>query len=190
MRRACIAALAALLAAGCATTVVRDEPLAVKVARGAEAATAPLAEALLAHERGTRAEALEVAWKDKAFTAEIVTKGDGETLKIVLLAPQMRLATLTVERPRRITWERAPRVPAALAPEYALFDIAFVRLPADALAAALGPAFLVKDDGVRRVLLRGGEEIRVLERRGEGELLFVNPSAGYECRATPMETAP
>lgn len=190
MRKACIAALAAMFAAGCATTVVRDEPRAVEVARGAEAATAPLAEALLAHERGMRAEALEVAWKDKAFTAEIVTKGDGEALKIVLLAPQMRLATLTVERPRRITWEREPRVPAALAPEYALFEIAFARLPADALAVALGPGFAVKDDGRRRVLLHGGEEIRVLERRGGGELFFVNPSAGYECRIMQMETAP
>ena len=190
MRLVWIAALAAMFAAGCATTVVRDEPRPVKVARGAEAATAPLAEALLAHARGTRAEALEVAWKDKAFTAEIVVKGDGETLKIVLLAPQMRLATLTIERPRRITWERAPRVPAALAPEHALFDIAFVRLPADVIAAALGPDFVVKDDGRRRVLLHGGDEIRVLERRGGDELFFVNPSAGYECRVTPMETAP
>ena len=43
MRKACIAALAAMFAAGCATTVVRDEPRAVEVARGAEAATAPLA---------------------------------------------------------------------------------------------------------------------------------------------------
>ena len=34
------------------------------------------------------------------------------------------------------------------------------------------------------------QEIRILERRGGGELFFVNPSAGYECRIMQMETAP
>ncbi len=177
----------ALLVAGCSTTVVREEPRRIAAAPKAEIETALLAEALLAHERGTSAEALEVSWKDKAFSAEMVVKGDGERLTIVLLAPQMRLATLTLTKPHRIEWERAPKVPSSLAPEYALADVAFARLPAQALAAALGAEYSVQDDGKRRVVSHGGREIRVLERLDGKSLVFSNPMAGYSCRIVPME---
>jgi len=178
----------AIAAAGCSTTcVVRDEPLRISVAPGTEIDAAPIAEALLAHERGVSAEALDVTWKDNAFTAEAVVKGDGERLSLVLLAPQMRLATLTLEKPHRIVWERHRRVPSALEPEYALAEAAFVRLPAKKLSDALGKNFTVEDDGKRRVILHGGREIRTLERREGGELFFVNKPAEYSCRIIPME---
>ncbi len=177
----------ALLAAGCSTTLVREEPRSVAVVSGVDVETAPLAEALLAHERGVSAEALEVTWKDKAFTAEIVVKAQDGKLTMVLLAPQMRLATLTIEKPHRIVWERSPRVPSVLAPEYVIADAAFVRLPTPVLSAALGSDFVVKDDGRRRVVMHGGEEVRTLERKGEGELVFTNPFAGYSCRIVSME---
>ena len=187
---AALFALTAFLAAGCATTIVRDEPLRISVAPGADVETSPLAEALLAHERGVSAEALEVEWKGKAFTAEVVLKGDGESLSVVLLAPQMRLATLVVSKPHRLEWERDRRVPRSLDPEMVLVDIAFARLPAAALAAALGDRFAVSDDGRRRSVSFNSREIRTLERLEGGDRLFSNPSAGYVCRIVSMEAVP
>ncbi len=178
---------AAMLVAGCSTTLVREEPRGVSVASGVEVETLPLAEALLAHERGVSAEALEVTWKDKAFTAEMVVKGDGEKLTMVLLAPQMRLATLTIDKPHRIVWERSSRVPGVLAPEYVIADVAFVRLPTSVLSAALGSDFKVKDDGRRRVVSHGGTEVRTLDRLEDGTLKFSNPYAEYSCRIVSME---
>ena len=189
MKRFASFLLAVVTAAGCSTTLVRDDPLRVSVAPDAEVDAAPIAEALLEHERGVAALALDVAWKDKAFTAEMVLKGDGEGLSLVLLAPQMRLATLTLARPHRIVWERARRVPAAFAPEYVLAETAFVRLPAKKLAAALGEGFSVSDDGRRRAILHGGREIRTLDRQEGGALLLTNRSAEYSCRIIPMEVS-
>jgi len=188
MRLLAILAAVAALAAGCATVVVRDEPRRVDVAPGAEVDSVRIAEALLDSERGTCVQALEIEWKGKAFTAEAVVKGDGKSLTVVLLAPQMRLATLIVERPHRITWRREPRVPSSFPPEYALAEVAFVHLPAEVLSSALGAEFSVADDGRRRTVLHRGGEIRSLERREGGEMIFANKSAGYTCRILPAET--
>lgn len=178
---------AVLLVAGCSTVTVRDEPRRVDVAPDAEAETAALAAALLAHERGVTVESLEVTWKDKTFPAEMVVKGDGEKLTVVLLSPQMRLATLTLTVPHAMKWERAPQIPNAFAPEYAIADIAFVRLPVRLLSAALGAGFSVRDDGERRVILHNGRKIRELCRLEGGAFVYSNPIAGYSCKSMPME---
>jgi len=189
-RRIVVSALAVCLMAGCSTVIVRDEPRSVSVESDAEIETAPLVEALIENVRFTRVQALDATWKDKNFTAEVVLKGDGESMTIVILAPQMRLATITLTRPHRIRCERAPRIPDAFAPEFAVVDVAFALLPTAALSDALGSAFTVKDDGRRRELLCGGRVVRMLERRAGGEVFFVNPLAGYECVIVTMEETP
>ena len=136
-RMLCLGALLALF--GCSTTkVVREVPDHIAVA-----------EALLAGVNGTLIQTVEGAWKDEAFAAECVLKGDGEIFTAVLLAPQMRLATLTIEKPHTIRWERAPQLPAALDPEYVVFDLALVTLP----TAARG-----RDAGRQAATGRGCEE--------------------------------
>ena len=167
--------LCAALAAccGCATTVVREEPGNVAVV-----------EALLDEVRGTEIRVVNGAWKDEAFTAECVVKGDGERLTAVLLAPHMRLATLTLERPHTVRWERAPQIPSVLDPEYVLFDLALVRLPTDALAKALGGEYRVDEtkDGKRRRVVdaRDGRLHSVRQILPGGGIYFRNAKYGYE----------
>lgn len=176
MRRCgfCLGALLALLCCGCATTeVVREAP-----------ENAAVAEALLAHVKGTLIQAVEGAWKDEAFAAECVLKGDGEKFSAVLLGPQMRLATLTLERPHTLRWECAPQLPAALDPEYVMFDLALVCLPTDALARALGDGYRVDEtpDGKRRrvVEAKGGRLHSVRQMLPDGGVYFRNAPYGYE----------
>ena len=167
-----IGAVCALLC-GCATTVVREEP-------GIPA----IAEALLNFECGTTVQMVEGAWKDEAFAAECVLKGDGERFTAVLLAPQVRLATLTLERPHTVIWKRAPQVPATIDPERVMLDIALVRLPTDALASALGDGFRVDEtpDGKRRRVVdaRSGKLCSVRQVLPDGGFYFRNARYGYE----------
>lgn len=164
-------AFAALLF-GCITTVVRDEPRA-----------AAIAEALLQNVRGTDVQVIEGAWKDEAFTAECVIKGNGEEFTAVLLAPQMRLATLTLRRPHSLRWERIPQIPAMLDPEYVMFDLALVILPTDALSRSLSDGYRVSEtpDGKRRMVLDGDGELHsVRQTLPDGGVHFRNAKYGYE----------
>lgn len=161
------------LCCGCATTVVRENP-----------GNAALAEALLAEMKGVRVQSVSGAWKDEAFAAECVLKGDGEKFTAILLAPQMRLATLTVEKPHTIRWERAPQLPASLDPEYVMFDLALAALPTHALAKALGGGYRVDEtaDGKRRTVFdvkRGGLQ-SVRQVLPGGDVYFRNVPYGYE----------
>ena len=161
------------LCSGCATTVVRENP-----------GNAALAEALLAGVKGVRVQSVSGAWKDEAFAAECVLKGDGEKFTAVLLAPQMRLATLTVEKPHTIRWECAPQLPASLDPEHVMFDLALAALPTAALAKALGGGYRVDEtaDGKRRTVFdvkRGGLQ-SVRQILPGGDVYFRNVPYGYE----------
>ena len=72
MRRLlCIGAFLALCS-GCATVVVRETPDNVA-----------MAEALLAGVKGTVVQSVSGAWKDDAFAAECVLKGDGNRFTAV-----------------------------------------------------------------------------------------------------------
>ena len=162
------------LCCGCATTeVVRESP-----------ANAAVAEALLANVKGTLIQTVEGAWKDEAFAAECVLKGDGERLAAVLLAPQMRLATLTLEKPHTLRWERAPQIPAALDPECVMFDLALVCLPTEALARALGDGYRMNEtpDGKRRRVIdeKSGRLHSVRQVLPDGGIYFRNVPYGYE----------
>ena len=152
--------LGALLAlfCGCATTVVREEP-----------SHAALAEALIENVKGTKVQMVEGAWKDEAFAAECVLKGDGEMLTAVLLAPQMRLATLTLKQPHTLRWDRAPQVPSSLDPEYVLFDMA-LDYRVDETA----------DGRRRRVVDARGRLHSVRQVLPDGGVYFRNAVYGYE----------
>lgn len=158
---------------GCATTLVRENP-----------GNSALAEALLAEIKGVRVQSVNGAWKDEAFAAECVLKGDGKKFTAVLLAAQMRLATLTVERPHTMRWERAPQVPATLDPEHVMFDLALAALSTDTLAKALGNGYRVDEtaDGKRRTVfdVKRNELHSVRQILPEGDVYFRNVPYGYE----------
>jgi hypothetical protein len=158
---------------GCATTVVRENP-----------DNAAVAEALLAGVKGVMVQSVSGAWKDESFAAECVLKGNGEKFTAILLAPQMRLATLTIEKPRTIRWEYAPQLPASLDPEYVVMDIALVSLPTATLAKALGDGFQVEEtaDGNRRTVfdVRRNELQSVRQKLPNGDVYFRNAVYGYE----------
>ena len=170
-----ILGICALLAlcCGCATTTVRET-----------ANNPAVAKALLAGVKGVTVQSISGAWKDEAFTAECVLKGNGEKFTAVLLAPQMRLATLTIESPCSIRWERAPQLPSALDPEYVIFDLALVSLPTDTLAKALGKAYRVDEtaDGKRRTVfdLDGNRLQSIRQVHPDGSVYFRNMMYGYE----------
>lgn len=168
----CIGFSLALLC-GCRTTVVREEP-----------GNAALVEALISNVRGTEVQMVEGAWKDEPFVAECVLKGNGEKFTAVLLAPHMRLATLTIERPHTLRWERAPQVPSALDPEYVIFDMSLVLLPTDVLSRSIGKGFRVNEtaDGRRRQVIDAGDgELHSIRQLlPDGSIYFRNARYGYE----------
>ena len=171
-RMLCLGALLAFC--GCSTTkVVREVPDNVAVA-----------EALLAGVNGTLIQTVEGAWKDEAFAAECVIKGDGTTFTAVLLSPQMRLATLTIEAPHAVRWERAPQLPASLDPEYVMLDLALVILPTAMLVETLGDGYRVDEtpDGKRRrvVDVKKGKLQSVRQMLPDGGIYFRNAEYGYE----------
>ena len=179
MRLPIIFGLLATLLCGCQSVVVRDAPQPVRVADGVLIDSAPVVEALLAR-TGTVVQAVSGSWKENAFAAEVVMKGDGQTFTAVFLAPQMRLATITLTRPHAIRYERAAQIPRLFEPEYALLDLAFVNLDAPTLRRALGPTLRVEDDGATRRIFAGATPVADLARRPDGTLFFRNLVHGYE----------
>lgn len=177
--KCCGVLLSLALCAGCATTSVRETPQAVRLGT-ARVETTALVEALRAQVKGTRIQALNGAWRDQAFQAQCVLKGDGETLTAVFLAPQMRLVTITVTKPHAIRCERAPRIPSSFEPEYALVDLAFVNLEAATLRRAVGTALTIDDDGTaRRIFAPSGEPVAEVLRRPDGTIRFRSLLHGY-----------
>ena len=170
--------LAAALLAGCSTTLVREKPESVRVADGVQLATTSLVEALLGF-KGTRVQAANGAWKDQVFSAQCVLNGDGEKLTAVFLAPQLRLLTITLTKPHTITCERAPQVPRAFEPEYALADLAYVNLDTEALRRAVAPTLDVEDDGTTRRIRAGDALVADVVRRPNGDVDFRNVRYGY-----------
>ncbi len=167
------------LCAGCSTTLVREAPQVVRMGT-VNVETTALVEALLAR-TGTTVHAINGAWRDQTFQAQCVMKGDGETLTVVFLAPQMRLVTITLTKPHVLRSVRAPRIPAAFEPEYVLVDLAFVNLETEALRRAVGAALRVDDDGTtRRILTPAGEGVAEVVRAADGTCRFRSLLHGYE----------
>ena len=183
--KAAYAVLAAALLSGCSTTLVREVPAPVRVSDGVSLDATPVVEALIGL-KGTRVQAANGTWKDRAFSAQCVLKGDGERLTAVFLAPQLRLMTVTLERPHKITCERAPQIPRAFEPEYALADMAYVNLDADALRRAVSPALQVEDDGTTRRILAGTVVVAEVVRRPNGDVFFANKVRGYSYTIRPV----
>ena len=170
--------LAAALLAGCSTTLVRENPAPVRVADGVLLDTAPLVEALVGL-KGTRVQAANGSWKDQVFSAQCVLKGDGEKLTAVFLAPQLRLLTITLTKPHTVTCERAPQVPRAFEPEYALADLGFVNLDVETLRRVVAPVLRVEDDGTTRRVFAGKTLVAEVVRRANGDIEFKNLRHGY-----------
>ena len=176
------AALAGLC--GCQTAVVRDAPRPVRVAEGTVLDAAPIVEALLA-QTGTVTQAVSGAWRDNAFAAEVVMRGDGQRFTAIFLAPHMRLATITLTRPHAIRYERAAQVPEMFEPEYALADLAFVNLDTPSLRRA-APGLRIEDDGATRRIFAGSSPLAERRLLPGGDLRFRNLVHGYEYTIRPV----
>lgn len=179
MRFSLVFGLLAVFLCGCQSVVVRDAPQPVRVVDGALVDSAPLVEALLAR-TGTVVQAVSGSWKENAFAAEVVMKGDGQKFTAVFLAPQMRLATITITRPHAIRYERAAQIPRQFEPEYALADLAFVNLDAETLRRAVAPALRVEDDGTTRRIFAGATPVADLVTNPDATRTFRNLVHGYE----------
>ena len=179
--RGILAAALALLGAGCSSVVRRETPQKVNFAQIATVGTVAATEALLDF-RGTRLQSVEGTWKEHAFAAEVVLKGDGESFTAVFLAPQMRLATITLTRPHALVYERAPAIPQMFQPEYAIFDLAVINLDFEALRRALAPELRVEERGAKRRVCAAadGRLIAEMETRADGARVFRNEVYGYE----------
>ena len=178
MKLAIFLGLLSALLCGCQSVVVREAPQPVRVADGVTIDSAPLVEALLAR-TGTVVQAVSGSWKENAFAAEVVMKGDGRQLTAIFLAPQMRLATITLTRPRTIRFERAAQIPRMFEPEYALADLAFVNLDASTLRRAVAPALRVEDDGKTRRIFAGETPVAELATNPDATRTFRNLVHGY-----------
>ena len=178
MKPAIFLGLMSALLCGCQSVVVREAPQPVRVADGVTIDSAPLVEALLAR-TGTVVQAVSGNWKENAFAAEVVIKGDGRQLTAIFLAPQMRLATITLTHPRTIRFERAAQIPRMFEPEYALADLAFVNLDAPTLRRAVAPALRVEDDGATRRIFAGETPVAELATNPDATRTFRNLVHGY-----------
>ena len=180
VNRLYIVALAVcVLAGGCSTTLVREEPHEIRLGEAdVRYSVSPLAEALLAI-RGTSMRSLQGSWKDRVFAAECVTKGEPGRFTAIFLAPHMRLATLAVTPPHTLTFDRAREVPDAFEPEYAIFDLAVVNLDTEVLRRSLGNAFAVVEHGGRRTVSAGGSPVAVRTLLPDGSVLYENIFLGY-----------
>ena len=186
MRLHIIFGLLAAALCGCQNVVVREAPQPVRVADGVMVDSAPIVEALLA-QTGTVVQAVSGSWKENAFAAEVVMKGDGRQLTAIFLAPQMRLATITLTRPRTIRYERAAQIPRMFEPEYALADLAFVNLDAPTLRRAVAPALRVDDDGATRRIFAGETPVADLVANRDGTRTFRNLVHGYTYTLKPLQ---
>ncbi len=168
------------LSGGCLSTVCeRETPAAISFGRTSLQTTA-LVEAVRAL-KGTRVEAINGTYKETGFQAQCVMKGDGEKLTVVFLAPQMRLVTIAVTAPHAIRSERAPQIPAAFEPEYALVDLAFVNLPLETLRRAVAPQLSVEEEkGVRRIRAADGRLVAELSENADGSRRYRQAVFGYE----------
>lgn len=173
MFRLPVIGLIIVLLSGCATKLVRHTPNNI-----------PVAEALLSGVAGVSVQSVSGAWKDESFAAECVLKGNGEKLTVVLLSPQMRLATLVIEKPYTIRWERVPQLPSSLDPEYVIFDLALVLLPTDKLNSAIGKDYKIEEtaDGKRRSVadVKTGALQSIRQILANGDVYFRNVVYGYE----------
>ena len=177
--------LAAALFSGCSTVLVRDVPAPVCVADGVQLETTPLVEAMLEF-KGTRVQAANGTWKDQVFSAQCVLKGDGEKLTVVFLTPQLRLLTIMLTKPHTVVCVRAPQVPNAFEPEYALVDLAFVNRDAETLRRAVAPALRVEDDGTTRRIRAGNTLVAEIVRRANGDIDFKNLRREYSYTLRPV----
>lgn len=167
-----------LLLCGCGTVVVRDDPRPVRAADGVMVETIPIVEAMLSR-TGTVVQAVSGSWKENAFAAEVVMKGDGREFTAVFLAPQMRLATITLSRPHSIRYERAAQIPRMFEPEYALFDLALANLDTDTLKRTL-PGLDIADDGTVLRVGTANAPVAELVRNPAGDRMLRNLVHGYE----------
>ena len=165
--------------AGCSTTLVREEPLSIRLGEtGVRCAAAPLAEALLKR-RGTVVQSIQGSRKENVFSAECVMKGEKDRFTAIFLAPQMRLATLTITPPHTLTFDRARQIPDAFEPEYALFDLAVVNLPIEDLKRSLGDGMsVVERDGVRTIYA-AGVPVAVRTMLHDGSIRYKNIPLEY-----------
>lgn len=175
----------ALTIAGCSTTTVRSDLEKVYVTDETKVDVTPLAEALLAR-TGTVVQAISGSWKDRNFTAECVRKSDGRTMTAIFLAPTMRLATIRIDAPHTLSYTRAPQIPKAFVPEYALFDLALVNLDMATLASALGPSLSIVEKGNSREITANGIPVATLMRNPDGTLRLKNHIRGYSYTLKPL----
>lgn len=184
-RAAFLLVMAALLS-GCATKLVRERPLKVSCMDGIAVESAPAVERLAKFE-GVKVQHLQGEWKGRTFEAQAVMKGEGGKFRLAILAPQMRLLTVTVTPPFRMEWERARQLPEAFEPEYALFDLACANLGFEELSAALAPDLLVREEGSRRTVLEpGGRVAATVDFESDGTIRLENPVRGYSYTITTL----
>ena len=165
--------------AGCSSMLVREEPHEIRIGdTGVHCPVVPLAEALMKY-RGTLVQSVQGEWKDRAFAAECVIKGEQDRFTAIFLAPQMRLATLVITPPHTLSFDRARQIPDAFEPEYAIFDLAVINLSRDALRRALGDSFAVVERGGKRTISADGAVVAVRTVLPDGSIRYENVCLGY-----------
>lgn len=165
---------------GCQTVVERERPNDIRYRDAAPVEMTALIEALL-DLKGVCVQSVEGAWKDHAFAAQMVMKGDGERATLVFLAPQMRLATVTLTRPHALKFEHVPQIPQTFEPEYMLADFAFINLETETLRRVCGSQLKIVDDGpCRTIALADGTPLAELTHQSDGTMCYRNRIYGYE----------
>ena len=88
---------------------------------------------------------------------------------------------------RALTQQRAPWLPPSVRAERVLDDLQFALWPADAIRAALPPAWTLHEQGHTRELLRGSEVWLSVETDEDGRMRLHNRAEGYRLEIVSMD---
>ena len=114
-------------------------------------------------------------------------KGESDRFTAIFLAPQMRLATLTITPPHTLTFDRARQIPEAFAPEYALFDLAMVNLPTAELRRALDDGMTIVEHDRTRTVFAAGVAVAVRTLLPDGSIRYENIPLEYSYVVKKLE---
>lgn len=176
---------ALLLAAGCATTYERDSFR--RVSAGADGVDVDyLAERLLA-KRGVETSSILLTRGDSTLNLECVRKSDGTEMKIVMLTPAARFATVTVTAPHHLKFDCLPQMPwymRSAFPDFLLLEMALVELDPQTVRMALGDSYDLTVEGHVRTLSVDGKPMIVIRNGTTVEVQ--NHYRGYGYTVTRM----
>jgi len=149
----CALFAASLLLAGCARTPEAPARLGLRLPPGALGATINVQQHLVVERPGG------------SNDLDVALEADPAHVKVVGLAFGQRVLSLDYDGTALKEW-RHPMLPAQVRGADVLEDLQLTLWPVDAIARALPPGWQIEEQGLKRVLRRGGDTVATITYSG------------------------